>query len=206
MRPSQPKQIRPSKRRRPRPSRRPSRPTSQSLSTPGLRRRRDPITPPAKAVKESPRRTGQIAVFISGKDSKLYVRQNFAPLFDVPVTIASSNRPLGTHVFTVQVDKADTNALHWSVVTVPIAHSAARKGVSASLHAASARVHRPRPRSRSSRSCPTALPGAGSDHRPAGGDGAHRRGADHRRLDHRGGPEHQAGRDRRRTDFILSLR
>ena len=53
------------------------------------------ITPPAKVIKESPRRTGQIAVFISGKDSKLYVRQNFVPLFDVPVTIAAGNRPLG---------------------------------------------------------------------------------------------------------------
>ena len=81
------------------------------------------ITPPAKVVKESPRRTGQIAVFISGKDSKLYVRQNFAPLFDVPVTIASSNRPLGTHVFTAQVDKDDSNVLHWSVVTVPMSRT-----------------------------------------------------------------------------------
>jgi hypothetical protein len=81
------------------------------------------ITPPAKVVKESPKRTGQIAVFISGKDSKLYVRQNFAPLFDVPVTIATGNRPLGTHVFTAQVDKQDSNVLHWSVVTVPMSRA-----------------------------------------------------------------------------------
>jgi lipoprotein-anchoring transpeptidase ErfK/SrfK len=81
------------------------------------------IAPPVKVVKESPRRTGQIAVFISGKDSKLYVRQNFAPLFDVPVTIASSDRPLGTHVFTAQVDKDDSNVLHWSVVTVPMSRT-----------------------------------------------------------------------------------
>jgi len=81
------------------------------------------ITPPTKVVRESPRRTGQIAVFISGKDSKLYVRQNFAPLFDVPVTIASGDRPLGTHVFTAQVDKDDSNVLHWSVVTVPMSRT-----------------------------------------------------------------------------------
>ena len=67
----------------------------------------------------APRRTGQIAAFVSRKDSKLYVRQNFAPLFDVPVTIAPSDRPLGTHVFTAQVDKADANVLHWSVVSLP---------------------------------------------------------------------------------------
>src|SRR5262249_15671840 len=47
-------------------------------------------------------------------------------LFDVPVTIASSDRPLGMHVFTAQVDKEDTNALHWSVITVPIYSRAQR--------------------------------------------------------------------------------
>ena len=67
----------------------------------------------------APKRTGQISVFVSRKDSKLYVRQNFAPLFEVPVTIAPSDRPLGTHVFTAQVDKKDANILHWSVVTLP---------------------------------------------------------------------------------------
>jgi lipoprotein-anchoring transpeptidase ErfK/SrfK len=65
------------------------------------------------------RRAGQIAAFVSRKDSKLYVRQNFAPLFDVPVTIAPSDRPLGTHVFTARVDKDDANVLHWSVVSLP---------------------------------------------------------------------------------------
>ena len=68
----------------------------------------------------APKRTGQIAVFVSRKDSKLYVRQNFAPLFDVPVTIAPSDRPLGTHIFTAQVDKDDANVLHWSVVSLPV--------------------------------------------------------------------------------------
>jgi len=58
-------------------------------------------------------------MFVSRKDSKLYVRQNFAPLFDVPITILPDERPLGTHVFTVQVDKDDTNVLHWSVVSLP---------------------------------------------------------------------------------------
>jgi lipoprotein-anchoring transpeptidase ErfK/SrfK len=67
----------------------------------------------------APKRAGQISVFVSRKDSKLYVRQNFAPLFEAPVTIAPSDRPLGTHVFTAQVDKNDANILHWSVVTLP---------------------------------------------------------------------------------------
>src|SRR6202040_1620639 len=72
----------------------------------------------------TPKRSGQIAVFVSRKDSKLYVRQNFAPLFDVPVTIAPSDRPLGTHVFTAEADKSDPNLLRWSVVTLPAPRNA----------------------------------------------------------------------------------
>ena len=81
-----------------------------------------------KAAKaEPPRRPGQIAVFVSRKDSKLYVRENFKPQFDVPITIAPSDRPLGTHVFTAEADKKDPNLLRWSVVSLPVtARNAAR--------------------------------------------------------------------------------
>ncbi|AWL96458.2 MULTISPECIES: L,D-transpeptidase [Bradyrhizobium] len=87
------------------------------------------VAEPAAAAKpEAPKRAGQIAVFISRKDSKLYVRQNFAPLFEVPITIATSDRPLGTHIFTAELDKTDSNALRWSVVSLPVsARSAARE-------------------------------------------------------------------------------
>jgi hypothetical protein len=71
--------------------------------------------------------TGQVAVFVSRKDSKLYVRQNFSPLFDVPVTIAAEGRPLGTHIFTARVDKNDANVLHWSVVSLPALAKAANR-------------------------------------------------------------------------------
>jgi lipoprotein-anchoring transpeptidase ErfK/SrfK len=66
------------------------------------------------------KREGQVAVFISRKDGKLYVRQNFKPVFDVPVTIAPSDKLLGTHVFTAEVDKTDANLLRWSVVSLPV--------------------------------------------------------------------------------------
>ncbi len=78
-----------------------------------------PASKAGAAALAAPKRSGQIAVFVSRKDSKLYVRQNFAPLFDVPVTIAPSDRPLGTHVFTAELDKDDANVLHWSVVSLP---------------------------------------------------------------------------------------
>jgi len=75
---------------------------------------------PAPATVAAPKHTGQISVFISRKDSRLYARQNFAPLFEVPIAIAPSDRPLGTHVFTAQIDKGDANVLHWSVVSLPV--------------------------------------------------------------------------------------
>jgi lipoprotein-anchoring transpeptidase ErfK/SrfK len=80
-----------------------------------------------EARQREEQRKGQIAVFISRKDNKLYVRQNFQPLFEVPVTIAPSDRPIGTHVFTAEVDKSDSNVLRWSVVTVPPSARAAMR-------------------------------------------------------------------------------
>jgi hypothetical protein len=85
-----------------------------------------PAAPPKPALAMA-KGTGPISVFISRKDGKLYVRQNFAPLFDVPVTIAASDRPLGTHIFTAEADKNDTNILRWSVVTLPVNRKAERR-------------------------------------------------------------------------------
>lgn len=105
-----------------------TKPDAPALTSPDAKKDESRVAEPAPAAKpEAPKRAGQIAVFISRKDSKLYVRQNFAPLFEVPVTIAASDRPLGTHVFTAEVDKTDSNALHWSVVSLPVSLRAATR-------------------------------------------------------------------------------
>ena len=82
------------------------------------------VTPPLEGAAEfigpvKPR-SGHVAAFVSAKENKIYVRQNFEPWFEAPVTIAASDRPLGTHVFTVRADKADPDALRWSVVSLPV--------------------------------------------------------------------------------------
>jgi len=62
--------------------------------------------------------TGTVAVFISRKEKKLFVRQGFEPLFDVPVEIDHPEQPLGTHVFTA-LGFADGGAhMRWNVMTV----------------------------------------------------------------------------------------
>ncbi|MGM4988281.1 L,D-transpeptidase family protein [Tardiphaga sp. 841_E9_N1_2] len=74
---------------------------------------------PAPAADATPKRSGQIAVLVSGKDGKLYVRQNFAPLFETPIAIKPSDRALGTHIFTARTDKDDAKAFHWTAVSLP---------------------------------------------------------------------------------------
>jgi lipoprotein-anchoring transpeptidase ErfK/SrfK len=91
----------------------------------------DAETPAARsattAATASRKHYGAVSIFISRKDSKLYARQDFAPLFDVPVTIAPSDRPLGTHIFTADADSSDANVLHWSVISLP-QRNAKRRG------------------------------------------------------------------------------
>lgn len=109
-------------------AKKPEAPMTTAAPAPDARKDESRAAEPAPAAKpEAPRRAGQIAVFISRKDSKLYVRQNFAPLFEVPVAIAASDRPLGTHIFTAEVAKSDSNALHWSVVSLPVSVRAAAR-------------------------------------------------------------------------------
>ncbi len=75
--------------------------------------------PPAKPAQLGVTSGGPIAIFISRKTSKIYVRQNFTPLFDAPVKIDNPSQPLGTHVFTAMDYLADHSAFHWTVVTLP---------------------------------------------------------------------------------------
>jgi hypothetical protein len=60
-----------------------------------------------------------ISVFVSRKLGKLFVRQGFTPLFDVPVKIQNPEEPLGTHVFTAMEFQNEGTAMRWSVVSIP---------------------------------------------------------------------------------------
>jgi hypothetical protein len=63
-----------------------------------------------------------ISVFVSGKLSRLFVRQGFKPLFDVPVKIQNPEVPLGTHVFTAMEFQNDGGPVRWTVVSLPEEH------------------------------------------------------------------------------------
>jgi hypothetical protein len=66
-----------------------------------------------------PQKVVPISVFVSRKLSRLFVRQGFTPLFDVPVKIDNPEEPLGTHVFTVMESQDEGSAVRWSVVSMP---------------------------------------------------------------------------------------
>ncbi len=60
-----------------------------------------------------------ISIFVSRKLGKLFVRQRFEPLFDVPVKIQNPEEPLGTHVFTAMEFQDAGAAVRWTVVSMP---------------------------------------------------------------------------------------
>src|SRR5215204_3839382 len=62
-----------------------------------------------------------ISVFASLKDGKLYVRQGWKPLFEMPVSFKRPDQPVGTHVFTAMGAKANGGDLRWTVVSIPSA-------------------------------------------------------------------------------------
>ena len=79
-----------------------------------------PSTKLADTVKAAAAKATPVTIFISRKQGRLFVRQDFEPLFDVPITIAQLDQPLGTHVFTaLEFTGPDHTALRWNVVSLP---------------------------------------------------------------------------------------
>jgi hypothetical protein len=78
-----------------------------------------PVAPPTKAADQPTKRSGQIAVFVSRKEQKIFVRQGFVPLFDMPIVIEQPDQPLGTHVFTAMEVTDNGSGMRWNLISVP---------------------------------------------------------------------------------------
>jgi hypothetical protein len=59
-----------------------------------------------------------VSVFISRKTQRLYVRQAFEPMFDIPVTIRDPDLPIGTHIFTAVERGGGKGDVQWNVVSL----------------------------------------------------------------------------------------
>jgi hypothetical protein len=85
----------------------------------------DPVKPNAprlRSADQPAKRSGQVAVFVSRKEKKMFVRQGFVPLFDVPVVIGEPDQPLGTHVLTAM--EVTDKGMRWNLMTIPTDPSA----------------------------------------------------------------------------------
>jgi hypothetical protein len=81
-----------------------------------------------RPLETRPLKPGPVAVFISRKEGKLFVRKGFEPVFDVPVTIEHPEQPFGTHVYTALALTDDNTTMRWNVVSLPVSASVFRKG------------------------------------------------------------------------------
>jgi hypothetical protein len=75
--------------------------------------------PPAKPADIAHPATGPIAIFVSRKEQRIYVRQDFSPLFDAAITIEQPDQKLGTHVFTAMEYTGDGGSFRWNVISLP---------------------------------------------------------------------------------------
>jgi hypothetical protein len=80
-----------------------------------------PTSPtPTDLAKVAATKQMPISIFISRKRQRLYIRQDFAPLFDSAVTIEQPDAPLGTHIFTaLEFTGPEHTILRWNVVSLP---------------------------------------------------------------------------------------
>jgi hypothetical protein len=78
-----------------------------------------PSAKPAAAVTPAVEKKTPISIFVSRKTQKIYVRQNFAPLFDAAIKVDNPEQPLGTHVFTALSYLTDGSTFRWDVVSLP---------------------------------------------------------------------------------------
>jgi len=78
-----------------------------------------PLAKPADAAKAVPIKKSPIAIFVSRREKKIFVRLDFEPVFEEAITIEHPEQPLGTHVFTAMEYLADNTTFRWNVVSMP---------------------------------------------------------------------------------------
>ena len=90
-----------------------------SISDVGVQEANSLPVPKSNAGGAALQKARPISVFVSRKLGKLLVRQDFTPLFEVPVKIQNPEEPLGTHVFTAMASQNEGPAIRWTVVSMP---------------------------------------------------------------------------------------
>lgn len=71
----------------------------------------------AEANKDMRLRSKPIAVFVSLRSQRVYVRQGFEPLLEAPIKVGPLTHKVGTHVFTAMRYGSDPNTFEWRLVS-----------------------------------------------------------------------------------------
>ncbi len=93
--------------------------TAAAVAAPGAAAETVPVPLPKPAELARAATRPPIAIFISRKERRIYVRQHFSPLFDAPIAIDHPEQQLGTHVFTAMEYSDDGSSFRWNVVSLP---------------------------------------------------------------------------------------
>jgi lipoprotein-anchoring transpeptidase ErfK/SrfK len=75
--------------------------------------------PATSGAAPKPLKPGPVAIFISKKEGKLFVRKGFEPVFDIPIKIENPDTPLGTHVYTATQAKEGSLGMDWIALSLP---------------------------------------------------------------------------------------
>ncbi len=98
----------------------------------------------ARLVEEADRRGEQVSVFISRKEGRIFIRQDWKEVWEAPVTIRDPDRPLGTHVYTAVEAAPDGSSMRWTAISMPPEAQAAETRRSRAQGQAGGRRQRPR--------------------------------------------------------------
>ena len=80
-----------------------------------------------KLIIEAERRREPVSIFISRKEGRVFIRQDWKEVYEAPVTIRDPEQPLGTHVYIALAAEDDGSAMRWSAITVPESAPDAKK-------------------------------------------------------------------------------
>ncbi len=84
---------------------------------------------PTHAPADARQRSNEpVAVFVSRKQKRLFVRQGFHALFDMPVTIADPDQPIGTHIYTAMGPADGGTAMRWTAISIPSGYHSRHHG------------------------------------------------------------------------------
>lgn len=91
-------------------------------------------------VNEAGRRREQVSMFISKKEGRVFIRQDWKEVYEAPITIRDPERPLGTHVYTAVEAAPDGSSMRWTAISLPPEANAteARRGRSKDTQAQAA--------------------------------------------------------------------